>query len=196
VTMGPDGVGKTTLITHLIKATAPDFLGNRVFHWRPRLLWRRRHTGPVNSPHSRPRHPVWWSVMRLFSHLLDYWFGYWWIIRPLVARTNLVVFDRYFYDLLIDPTRYRYGGPAWLVRALSPLIPKPDLVLILDAPEEVILSRKQEVSVEEVKRQRQCYRHLVDKISNAILVRTDQGILQTTQEASQVLAGYLIHRMQ
>jgi hypothetical protein len=71
-----------------------------------------------------------------------------------------------------------------------------DLVLILDTPEEVILFRTQEVSVEEVERQWQFYRHLVDKISNAILVRTDQGIPQTTREASQLLAGHLIHRMQ
>lgn len=194
VTLGPDGVGKSTLIKHLIDATASAFRGNRVFHWRPMSLWRRKHTGTVTNPHGQPPHSAWWSVALLFSHVLDYWLGYWWKIRPLLARSSLVVFDRYFYDLMIDPRRYRYGGPRWLIPALSPLIPKPDLVLVLDAPDEVILSRKREVEAQEVRRQRQCYRRLARGIANADLVRTDQAIDQIVSKVSQVLAGLLIQR--
>jgi thymidylate kinase len=194
VILGPDGVGKSTVIKHLIDATAPAFRGNRVFHWRPMSLWRRRYVGTVTNPHGQPPHSTWWSVARIFSHILDYWFGYWWKIRPLLAGSNLIVFDRYFYDLMIDPLRYRYGGPRWLIPALSPLIPKPDLVLVLDAPDEVILSRKQEVDFREVRRQRQCYREFAGKIANADIVRTDQGIAQIVRKLSQLLTGLLVQR--
>ena len=40
----------------------------------------------------------------------------------------------------------------------SRLIADPDLVLILDAPEEIVITRKQEVAPAEIRRQRQVYR--------------------------------------
>jgi thymidylate kinase len=192
--LGPDGVGKSTIIKRLIDATGTAFRSNWVAHWRPMSLWRGKHTSAVTDPHGQVTHSPWWSVARVFCHVMDYWFGYWWKIRPMLARSNLVVFDRYFYDLIIDPRRYRYGGPRWLVRALSPLIPRPDLVFVLEAPDEVVLSRKQEVTPQEVQRQRRCYRQLANKMANANLVRTDQEIEQVVRTVSEELTDLLARR--
>ncbi|PYV70462.1 MAG: hypothetical protein DMG97_19215, partial [Acidobacteria bacterium] len=115
---GPDGAGKSTLIEHLAQAVGPAFDSHRLFQWRPMLLWRRKTTRDTTRPHSLPPHGRWWSVARLFAYLLDYWLGYWFVIRPVLARSGLVVFDRYFDDVLIDAKRYRYGGPLWLARML------------------------------------------------------------------------------
>lgn len=192
VVLGPDGVGKTTCIRYLINNTQSIFRGHDVFHWRPMLLWRRRSSGRVTDPHGQSPHSAWWSIARVFSHTLDYWLGYWLKIRPLLARSHLVIFDRYFYDLKIDPRRYRYAGPQWLLSVLNPLVPKPDVVLFLDAPEEVILSRKQEVQPIEVRRQRQSYRQLAGATANAELIRTDEEIHKTFLRMSQVLAKILM----
>jgi thymidylate kinase len=196
IVMGPDGVGKSTLIEHLIQTVGPAFRRHRVFHWRPMLL-RRRTTGSDSTrPHTYPAHGGLLSVARLFVHLLDYWIGYWLVIRPLLARSGFVVFDRYFDDVLIDPKRYRYGGPFWLARNLRLLIPKPDLVLVLDAPSEVVLSRKQEVTVEEAQRQRRLYSEYQNETSNSRFIDANASIAQVTSESARAILECLAWRFE
>jgi thymidylate kinase len=196
VFLGPDGVGKSTLIKCLTQVISPAFRRHRVIHWRPMLIWRRKHSGEVTDPHGRSQHSAWWSLGQLFAHLLDYWLGYWLIMRPLLARSGLVIFDRYFYDLLIDPKRYRYGGPLWAARFLRALIPTPDLVFVLDAPEQVVLSRKQEVTPEEVQRQRRAYLREVKEFLRARVITTSAPVPEVGAKVAQAIAEYLEHRFQ
>jgi hypothetical protein len=106
------------------------------------------------------------------------------------------MFDRYFQDLLVDPLRYRYGGPTWFARLLNRFVPPPDLIfLVLDAEEEVILSRKREVPREELRRQRASYRQLtVDP--RATLIRTDRGTEMTYEEACRFIVENMVERFQ
>jgi thymidylate kinase len=194
--MGPDGAGKSTLIEHLVQAIGPAFDRHRVFHWRPMLLGRRKTTRDTTRPHSLTPHGLWWSVTRLFVHLLDYWLGYWLVVRPVLARSGLVVFDRYFDDMLIDAKRYRYGGPLWLVRMLRPLIPQPDLTLVLDATEEAILSRKQEVDLAELQRQRQLYARCTDGSSSTRVINATDSISQVTAAAVTTVVAHLFQRFE
>lgn len=196
IVLGPDGVGKSTLIEHLIQTVGPAFRRSRVFHWRPMLLHGRKGASDSTRPHGYPAHGGLRSVARLFVHLLDYWMGYWLVIRPLLARSGLVVFDRYFDDVLIDPKRYRYGGPFWLARTLRPLIPKPDLALVLDAPSEAVLSRKQEVAAEEVQRQRQLYSEYQNQTSNSRVIDAEASIAQVTAESAQAILECLALRFE
>jgi thymidylate kinase len=194
--MGPDGAGKTTLIEGLVRGVAPAFDRHKLFHWRPMLLWRRKTTRDTTQPHSLPPHPRWWSVMRLFAHLLDYWLGYWLVIRPVLARSGLVVFDRYFDDVLIDAKRYQYGGPLWLARMLRPRVPRPDLILVLDATEEAILSRKQEVGAEELQRQRELYTRCEDPTSSTRVINATGSVAQVTSEAVTIVLEHLSERFE
>jgi len=196
VVAGPDGAGKSTLIKGLVQATGPAFRRHRVFHWRPMLLWRRKSTRDTTQPHSEPPAGFSWSVARLFAYLLDYWLGYLILVRPLLARSGLVIFDRYFDDLLIDPRRYRFGGPSWLVQALRRVIPKPDLVLVLDADEEVVFSRKQEVQLAELRRQRRLYRAIKVGSSDAWIVDASASIAQVEAESAQAIVKYLAQRFE
>jgi thymidylate kinase len=196
VIMGPDGAGKSTLIEHLVQAVGPAFRRHKVFHWRPSLLWRREGVRDTTQPHSQPSHGGLWSVARLFAYVLDYWLGYQLLIRPLLARSGLVMFDRYFDDMLIDPKRYRYGGPMWLAQALHSVIPKPDLVLVLDANEEVFLSRKQEVPPDEVRRQRHLYRTFTGGYTSTRVMDASRPISQVTAESAGVILKYLSERLE
>ena len=85
------------------------------------------------------------SVVKVFSLIVDYWLGYALKIGPAVRRSQLIIFDRYIYYLLVDSKRIRYGGPAWLLKMAAHVVPRPDLVILLDAPANVLWSRKQEV---------------------------------------------------
>jgi len=195
VVLGPDGVGKSTLIEHIIQIVACPFRRHRVFHLRPMLLWRRKQTGPVTDPHGQPPRSRLGSVAKLFALLPDYWLGYGLIVRPVLARSGLVVFDRYFHDLLVDPIRYRYAGPMWLARLFSRIVPAPDLLfLVLDAQEQVILSRKREVLLDELRRQREAYHHLKDSLDGAVLIHTDRDLDSTLADCSRAIMEHLARR--
>jgi len=168
--LGPDGSGKSTLIAHLERELQRAFRRTAVFHLMPGLLKRKANQGAVTDPHGKPPRSPLVSFLKLLYYLLDYNLGYWLKVRPALVRSTLVLFDRYYDDLLVDPRRYRYGGPLWLARWLRRLIPRPDLWLILDVPEEEILRRKQEMPVEEIRRQREAYRRLAMELPNAFLL--------------------------
>lgn len=199
VILGPDGVGKSTLVGRLVESLdQAAFNRFRLFHWRPMVILRQKETGAVVSdPHDEPARGTLGSIMALCVLVLDYWLGFVFVLRPLLARAGLVIFDRYYHDLLVDPLRYRYGGPMWLAKFLARAIPPPDLLfLVLDADDEVILSRKREVTLEELRRQREGYQQFASGYKRAILVNTDRGIEPTVEQASRFVVEYLADRFQ
>jgi len=195
VILGPDGAGKTTLVERLRQELGPCFRRQRVFHWRPRVIAPRRNSGAFTTPHQKPPRGTLTSCLVLLGVALDHWLGYISAIRPFLARSGFVIFDRYYQDILVDPLRYRYGGPSWLAKALSRLIPFPDLpFLVLDAEEKTILARKREVSPQELQRQRSRYRRLTDEARQAVLIGTEDGVEATVSHVSQWVAVYLALR--
>jgi thymidylate kinase len=196
VFMGPDGVGKSTLIKYLVEAVSPVFRRQKVFHWRPMVLWQRYTARDTTSPHSLPPHSRYWSSVRLLAHLLDYWLGYCFLIRPLLARSGLVVFDRYFHDVLLDPKRYRFGGPLWLARFVSHLVPKPDLFFVLDAPVDIILARKREVLPEDLRCQRRAYANFATNVPMGRVIDATTSPDQMTVDVGEVVREYLARRFE
>jgi thymidylate kinase len=198
VVLGPDGAGKSTMVGRLTEALGPCFRRQRIFHWRPMVIAPQKETGmPATDPHDELPRGALGSIVALFAIFLDYWLGFAFVLRPFLARSGLIVFDRYYHDLLVDPIRYRYGGPMWLAKFLGRLIPPPDLLfLVLDAGDEVILSRKREVPPEELRRQREGYRQFTLGAARAALVNTDRGIEPTLGEATQFIVEFLTERFQ
>ena len=157
--MGPDGSGKSSVIAEYMRALGPAFAGTAYFHLRPFLLRGSSAAGrDITNPHGQIPRGALTSVAKLLFLWADYVLGYYLCVRPLLVRSTLVVFDRYYLDLLIDARRFRYGGPRWLARLVAALIPMPDLLLVLDAPADVLQARKQEVSADESARQAEAYR--------------------------------------
>jgi thymidylate kinase len=110
------------------------------------------------------------STVALTFVVMDWWIGYWTRIVRQRAKNGLVVFDRHLLDVLVDPLRYRYAGPSWLVRAGCSLVPRPDVIAVLDANPAVIRARKQEVTLAESRRQNLEYRRLTAVTRGAHLV--------------------------
>ncbi len=158
--LGPDGAGKSSVIKAVPQALAGAFNRTTCYGFAPGILrWLRPADGPKTRPHAAPpRSPV-ISIMRA----LGYWLVYYLLcyrvtLRLHLAHSTLVLHDRHLLDALVDPKRYRYSGPRWLLRLIWWFVPKPDLVVLLDAPPEVLQSRKQEVGPAVGAGHRRCYR--------------------------------------
>jgi len=173
--VGPDGVGKTTFINllrqelALILVKAPESI--KVTHFRPRLLPnikqlllnRITEEAEFSQPHRATQAGMLSSLLRLIYYWIDYVIGYWLLVRWQSPLEFVYVFDRYFYDFLVDPQRSRISLPMWVRRAFLAITPEPGLVFFLDCPAEVVFSRKQELELAEIERQMRAYRQLADE---------------------------------
>jgi energy-coupling factor transporter ATP-binding protein EcfA2 len=155
---GPDGTGKSTLAQMLPSLVSGTFRRTRAFHWRPDVLPRPgrligREEADPQTPHARSPHGPILSTALLGYFWLDSFLGGWLRLWPLRVRTGMIVAERGWWDAAVDPHRYRLASPPWAVRALGFFLLRPDLVLLLQTPPDVILERKSELSREEIERQ-------------------------------------------
>lgn len=193
--LGPDGCGKSSVLSEL-KArltTVPKiFINVELYHWRPGLLNPGpTKTVPVTDPHLKAPRGLFASVAKLGLLFLDWFWGYWTKLVHLRARGTLVLFDRHFLDILVDPIRYRYGGPAWLAKLANQLIPQPTILILLDAPAEVMQRRKREVPFEESVRQRADYLRLVSALPNGIVIDASKPIDDVVAKVTQTILRHL-----
>ena len=194
--LGSDGSGKSTIL-EMLNARHPHgfgFKGVRVFHWRPGVVRPSRGTGPVTNPHGQHTHGCLISIAKLAFFLFDWLLGYWTHLVHLRAKGYLVAFDRHYLDILVDPVRYRYGGPTWLARLVARLVPKPDLVIFLEAPVELLRSRKQEVPAEEVGRQRKAYLDLVLGLRNGHVVDASKPVSGVVGQVEKIIFDWMARR--
>lgn len=185
VFLGPDGSGKSSVIDRVLSVATPPFTNTSYTHLRPRLGSKKRRGSVVTNPHDEPPRGVFASIIKLIYFFFDYEFGYLVRIKPLLIKSTLVVFDRYYYDLLIDPKRYRYSGSMWLARIVGKFIPKPDLVVLLDAPPEVLQARKQEVSLDESTRQRDAYLQFIQSLKIGVIIDASQPLEQVISDTNK-----------
>ena len=183
VVLGPDGVGKSTAIRCLQFELQKYFGHCRTERWRPGLIRKVAPDTGNRMPHAKlPRGPV-SSAISILGLALDFSVGYLVSAHPAMVRSEAVIFDRYFHDLLIDPKRYRYAGPMWLPHLLSRWIPpRRAIFVVLDADEELILSRKQELPLHELKRQRLAYKAFAARVPKAMIIRTDKPVGEIVSE--------------
>lgn len=163
VVLGPDGCGKSTVIDALLAAVQQEFSEVSCHHLHLPIGRRRKNVSgqSVTDPHAKKPYGLLLSVLKLCCLLALYHLGSWLHRGQIGAHGSLIVLDRYYHDLLVDPRRFRYGGPPWLAGFVGRWIPKPHLLVLLDAPVAVLQSRKQEVAPEETRRQCGEYRRLV-----------------------------------
>lgn len=194
VVLGADGSGKSTTVSALAAALAPPFRRVACNHLGPALFRTTRAGRVVSTPHSRPPRSVLGSLAKAAYWMLDYSLGHYIKTRPALARSTLVIFDRYLLDAVVDPRRYRYAGPRWVLRLIWWLVPKPDLVILLDAPPDVLRARKQEVSSWETERQRCAYLKLIATLRTGRVVDAAQSIDHVVAAAAGSILQYMTSR--
>ena len=95
--------------------------------------------------------------------------------------------DRFVYDIIVDPKRYRIKFPAFFIKLISYLLPKPDLVFILDATVEIIQQRKREVDSDILHNLKLKYLQLKNKIKNTYVIDNSQNLDQTLDSVFQII---------
>ena len=122
--LGPDGSEKSALANELVDRFAACPYGNvKVIHWRSRL------TAPS------------WRLLAAANWLGSYWARW----ARLRAKGYILTIDRTDLDVIGEHTRHKNGASPRLGRALWWLLPKPDLVFVLDSNADI-------VSVDEIQR--------------------------------------------
>ena len=176
--LGPDGSGKSSVIQGVEKSLEKMRMHCRRIHWRPYGLKGREDLGPpVANPHNQPPRGALASTLKLGYFFWDWWSAWLTVLLHCRSKTTVVIMDRFYQDLLIDPRRYRFKGPRWLARVIFKMMPQPDRVFILVGDPEVIWKRKREVPLEEVVRQVEAYRNLAADLGDkASLIDVEQTL--------------------
>jgi serine acetyltransferase/thymidylate kinase len=173
--LGPDGSGKSSAILAVDRQIQPAFRQSTIVHLRPGFLYRPERA-PSRTPHALPPRGRIRSLVKLLFFAADYVLGYIATLRPMLARSTCLLFDRYYDDILVDPVRYRHAGSMRVVRWLRGWVPRPHLWLLFDAPADVLQSRKQEVSAAESERQRLAYRDILQQQRHVAVIDASQPL--------------------
>lgn len=155
---GPDGSGKTTVIDRTIERLGDVFAtAHAYYHFRPALfgnLGDVAHSAGLkkevdrnySDPHRGGKTGAVSSLARLGYYSVDYILGYFAKLKTKTRITRLVIFDRYFTDIICDSRRSRiYLPPKFLNIWRKLFIPSLDYNILLTASAETILSRKREL---------------------------------------------------
>ncbi|MEP5350641.1 MAG: hypothetical protein ABJQ07_13405, partial [Erythrobacter sp.] len=160
---GPDGAGKTTVIDRVVAQLEAIYGADEIkyAHFRPTVLPRlavvakKAHAVETvdenyDEPHrAKPSGPV-GSVARLGYYWLDYFGGYLRSVRPVLKRREVMLFDRYYYDMIADPFRSRIKLPMPALRFIGRLLPLPEHAFFIEVDPGEIHRRKQELTIERI----------------------------------------------
>lgn len=205
VFVSPDGGGKSTVADLVLHRLRYGFRNVKKMHWRPYFLppprklfspakWKEPEA-PNYDPHGLPSKGKAGSVARFLYYFCDYALGY----APKALwpkiRTHLVVFERYYYDFLIDTRRFRLAIPSWLPRAFLLFVPKGDIIFVLSGPAEVLYERKQEIPLEEIRRQLDAIDRFSAGMRHVCRVRVDQPIADEVSRIEDAIVEALEKRL-
>ncbi len=103
------------------------------------------------------------SFLRFAYYYMDYIFGRSYIFFKYQIRNYIVLYDRYYFDFIVDGKRTNIemdeDVPKWLYR----FVQKPKLNFFLYAPVDVILQRKKELEPEAIRSLTQGYQSVFNE---------------------------------
>jgi thymidylate kinase len=159
--LGPDGSGKSTVVARVVAAVP----GARTLYGG---LY------PAGQRHSG----VAWVIGRMVLLAAA--------VRWHRGRGRVVLLDRHPLDVAAAPPTHRRR--ARLRRSvLRSLGVRLDRLVVLDAPAELLRSRKREQSLEQLQRQRDGYRSLAAAWPGAVVVDASQGLDQVVSDVLQAI---------
>lgn len=195
---GPDGSGKTTVIDLIVLELSKTYSDIQLFHFRPMVtpnLGEAAHKVKLktevdqdySNPHRGEKTGKLNSLIRLLYYSVDYILGYFLKVRRFLQRRSLVIFDRYYTDVIADGRRSRiFLKPKFLYWFGKLFIPKLDYNILLTASKEVILARKQELDEAGINRINDNLIYLSDK-NNYYLVLNEGSPSEAVQKILNII---------
>ena len=214
--VGPDGAGKST-VSRALAESAPFhckaiYMGENLesgnfvlptsrlagyFLKRRRDKVERKRRGQDGSPRSSHSGKasvgkMLWSLARLANFLAEEWY------RQLLSwayqmRGYVVLYDRHFlFDYSLagvesDVPTFEKCVHSWILRRLYP---RPNLVIYLDAPAEVLYARKGEKTVQDLENRRQAFLLQGTQVRNFVRVDSTQPLDKVCSDVSKFIAAY------
>ena len=171
--MGVDGSGKSTLIELLRKKLKNKFKKIKYVHLRPYLILLDKSTVQANPHKTKKTWPILLNFIRILYWLIIYrLFFYLFANKP----RQLIIFDRYADDLMIDPIRYKFNLPNRITKFILNFFPNPSLWIVLNAPIKVLEKRKKELPTQELKKQIRIYLNFAKQRKNSIVINTNNSV--------------------
>lgn len=134
------------------------------------------------------------SALRLVNLIAEEWFRQS-IVWYYTFRGYYVLFDRHFYfdyydhDIAnTDPKRPLSSRIHGFM--LAKLYPKPDFVIFLDAPSEVLFARKPERTIEILEMKRQEYVRLREVMKDYAVVDVSQPVDVVARQVCELIVGF------
>lgn len=203
VLIGPDGAGKTTIAQRLCdRAESVGYAGSthgatnfeilptfsQMKSWlrgdgvaEPRYVegFKGLHSGMQQRPNS-----VLKSILLIGWYAIDLNLGRF-VIRRARSDNRLLCFARYFYDYYFQIANK--NTPRWILRLFEFLVPKPDVVFVLNRDASDIYALKPELTIEEIQRQQAVISRLARTRRWFVSIDASKGIDVTVQAIEQWL---------
>jgi thymidylate kinase len=221
--VGADGSGKSTLAKRLVgELRLPAkylYMGVNldtsrlvlpttwlILNLKRALGGRPNMAGPPDPTRRAPRSRSWlkWSfaeaksALRLANLAAEEWF------RQVLAwsyqrRGFVVLFDRHFYlDFCGHELAHPDPSPSLSrrlhTRMLERIYPRPDLVIYLDAPAEVLFARKGEGTIELLELRRQEYLRLGALVQHFAVVDGARGLDEVAADVAKLIRAFAAGR--
>ncbi len=209
---GIDGAGKTTQAKALSEAMKENGVKNKYIYsrFKPFILKPFMAIGKALFFHKSDmfRNYVEYteSKRRLFKNrfvavafqyalLLEYCAQALFNVKLSLILGKNIVCDRYIYDTvitdLVADMNYSNEKTENLIERTFRILPKPDLLFLIDAPEEIAFQRKDDIpSIDYLKQRRKLYLHLGEKYK-AIILDGSKGV----KELGEVIQNEVLRKV-
>ncbi|MBQ0768222.1 MAG: hypothetical protein KBT58_02960 [Bizionia sp.] len=186
---GPDGAGKSTLVQPFIDflfdlGLAPTniphhFLTNNIpslhkLPGAPKKYAKQNYTKPYEAKETGALS----SLVRTGYYYLAFLADRWFYINKMMRSNQVVVFDRYYLDLVADPKRIRISLNKGFVARLFNVLPKPNCYIIVLADKDQILKRKDELTESKLTELLVSYAELPEKFDRTEVIYNNETLVE------------------
>lgn len=189
---GLDLSDNTSIIDNIMPLLQSTAVVVKRCHIRPVLSFRRQSWDiPLGTDIYDDAPRGWLASMAIATSLLiKEW------VTQLAEKRNITlrINDGCHHELLLNPKKYRYGGPKWFARVIGKLFPSHDLWILLDVPTNVSQSSNQEFFLSETLMQREAYRSFVKTKKKYIILDAGKPPALVAEEAYTAIIDTLALR--